>query len=149
MVYMERYWYKITTNPKSSGGLLPSHGGERYGGVGEGGEAARDNSGSGSPSNLPLTVAFIPICFSIFNLCSVHRKINHRGYIKVFLGQTKAWHKVWWKLSSKGEKSLYHVKGHLSLSTFLIYNDMTMLCVNWYLKCMHSGYVHRWRGLHA
>jgi hypothetical protein len=38
-----------TTNPKSRGGLLPSHGGERCRDVGEGGDAAKGNFGSGSP----------------------------------------------------------------------------------------------------
>jgi hypothetical protein len=35
-----------TTNPKSRGELFPSHGGERCGRVGEGGEATGGKSGS-------------------------------------------------------------------------------------------------------
>jgi hypothetical protein len=38
-----------TTNPKSQGGLLPSHGGGRCRGVDEGGEAAEGDFDSGSP----------------------------------------------------------------------------------------------------
>jgi hypothetical protein len=37
-VYGERSIQDITTNPKSRGVILPSHGGERCRGVGEGGE---------------------------------------------------------------------------------------------------------------
>jgi hypothetical protein len=40
-VYGERLIQDSTTNPKSRGGLLPSHDGESCGGIGEGGEAAR------------------------------------------------------------------------------------------------------------
>jgi hypothetical protein len=39
-VHEERLIQDTTKNINSTGGLLPSHGGERCGGVGEGGEAA-------------------------------------------------------------------------------------------------------------
>jgi hypothetical protein len=58
-VHEERLMKYTTTNPKSRGGILPSHGGECCGGVGEGGEVAGGDSGSGSPSNLPPAVAGI------------------------------------------------------------------------------------------
>jgi hypothetical protein len=48
-VHGERLIQGTTTNPKSRGVLLPSHGGERWRGVGEGGEVAGDDSSSGSP----------------------------------------------------------------------------------------------------
>jgi hypothetical protein len=49
-VHEERLIQDTTTNPKSRGGLLPSHSGEHCGGVGEGSEAAAGGYfGSGSP----------------------------------------------------------------------------------------------------
>jgi hypothetical protein len=67
-IHGERLIQDTTTNPKSMGGLLPSQGGERFGGVGEGGEAARVDSGSGSPSNLlpSVTCSLSASMFSIF-----------------------------------------------------------------------------------
>jgi hypothetical protein len=48
-VHGERLIQYTTTNPKSRDVLIPYHDGERCGGVGEGGEAAGGDSGSGSP----------------------------------------------------------------------------------------------------
>jgi hypothetical protein len=56
----ERLIQYTTTNPKSMGALLPSHGGEHCRGVGEGGETIGGDSGSGSPFNLPSVVAYNP-----------------------------------------------------------------------------------------
>jgi hypothetical protein len=66
-IHGERLIQDTTTNPKSMGGLLPSQG-EHFGGVGEGGEAARVDSDSGSPSNLlpPVTCSLSISVFSIF-----------------------------------------------------------------------------------
>jgi hypothetical protein len=47
-VHEERLIQDTTTNPNSRGGLLPSHGGGHYGGVGEGSEVAGGYFGSGS-----------------------------------------------------------------------------------------------------
>jgi hypothetical protein len=74
-VNRERLIQNTITNPKSRGGLLPSHGGERCRGVGEGGEAVGGDSDSGSPCNLPTTVSL----FSIF--ASIRRE---NEYLKVY-----------------------------------------------------------------
>jgi hypothetical protein len=80
-VHGERLIQDTTTKNKYRGGPLPSHGGERCGGVGEGGEAARGDSGSGSPSNLPLAVACI-LYVSLFSIStSIHCEIKSQGYI--------------------------------------------------------------------
>jgi hypothetical protein len=51
------------------GGLLPSHGGEQGGDVGEGEEAARGDFDSGSPSNLYMfSLCFMVSCFSAASL---------------------------------------------------------------------------------
>jgi hypothetical protein len=48
-VHGEKLIQDTTINPKCRGGLLPSLGGEGYGGVGEGGEVDKGDSGSGPP----------------------------------------------------------------------------------------------------
>jgi hypothetical protein len=51
------------------GGILPSHGGEQGGDIGEGEEAARGDSDNGSPSNLHrFSLCFMVSCFSTASL---------------------------------------------------------------------------------
>jgi hypothetical protein len=57
-VHRERLIQDTTTNPKYSGGLIPSHGGEWCARAGEGVEAARGDFNSDSLSNLALVVAW-------------------------------------------------------------------------------------------
>jgi hypothetical protein len=56
-VHGERLIQDTTTNPKYSGGLLLSHGGEWCERVGEGGEAAEGDFNNDSLSNLAPVVA--------------------------------------------------------------------------------------------
>jgi hypothetical protein len=71
-----------STNPKFRGGLLPSPDGERCGGVGEGGETARGDSSSCSPSYLPLAAA-CSLSVSLFSISAfVHRE---NEYLKVYI----------------------------------------------------------------
>jgi hypothetical protein len=53
-----------TSKQNSKVELLPSHSGERRGGVGEGEEVARGNFGSGFPSNFPPTTDYNLSIFS-------------------------------------------------------------------------------------
>jgi hypothetical protein len=49
MKCMEKLIQDTTIKPKLGGRLLPSHGGEKRGGVGEGGEVSKGDSASGFP----------------------------------------------------------------------------------------------------
>jgi hypothetical protein len=51
---MRFYQVNYYHTPKFRGGLLPSHGGERRGGVGGKRESSGDDPDIGSPSNFPL-----------------------------------------------------------------------------------------------
>jgi hypothetical protein len=58
------------------------HGGEEGEGVGEGGEVARSDSGSESPSDLPLaTSAASILCFSCFSTASPRDRRGGGVYI--------------------------------------------------------------------
>jgi hypothetical protein len=81
-----------STNPKSRGVRLPSQVGERCRGVGGGGEAVGDDSGSGPPSNIPLVAAY-SLYISLFSIsASVHHEIKSMGYIGVFRSKSRRWH---------------------------------------------------------
>jgi hypothetical protein len=84
-VHGERMKADTTTKPKYRRGLLPSHGGDRCGGIGECGEAAGGDSSSTFPSNLPLEAAR-SLSISVFLIfVSVHREIKYqRVYIVGF-----------------------------------------------------------------
>jgi hypothetical protein len=87
-VHKEGLIQDTTTNPKSRGGLLPSHGGEQCRGVGKGSEAARVNFGSGSSSNLPLVpAASFFLCFR--SLPPSVMKMNTRGIYRWFYVKMK------------------------------------------------------------
>jgi hypothetical protein len=82
-VHGDRLTQHTTTNPKTRVGLLPSHGGERCRGVGEGGEETRGDFVSDSPSNLPQVVACnLSISLFFFISISIHHEIKfHEVYI--------------------------------------------------------------------
>jgi hypothetical protein len=92
-VHGERLIQDTTANPKSRGALLPSHGGELCGGVGEGGEVAGGNSATGPLSNLPLTMAY-NLFVSLFSIsASVCCKIKSQGvYISIFTSNLRQRH---------------------------------------------------------
>ena len=82
-VHRQRWDQATTTNQSPGGGLLTSHGGERRGCIGGGGEATRGDSGSGSPSNLPSAVTD-SLSVSWFSIsAAVHSEIK---YTEVYIG---------------------------------------------------------------
>jgi hypothetical protein len=86
-----RIFYFIKRDPQH--GLLPSYGEEHCEGVGERGEAARGDSGNGSPSNLPPAAACSLYVAVFLVSASVHREIKSQGiYIGVFRSNPRRWH---------------------------------------------------------
>jgi hypothetical protein len=91
-VHGKRLIQDTTTNPKSMGGLIPSHGQERNGGVGEGEEAAEGDSGIGSPSNLPPAAA----CSLSVSLFLISASIHHENkYPKVHIDGIMSKQREW------------------------------------------------------
>jgi hypothetical protein len=73
-------------NPKSRGGLLPSHGREQCGGFGEGGGAAGGDSESGSPSNLPQVARSLFVSLFSISVSVIHKK----EYLKVYIDDLRS-----------------------------------------------------------
>jgi hypothetical protein len=106
--YIDRLDQVTTTNPCTWGGLLPSHGGAQGGDIGEGGEAAGGNPGSGSPSNLRrFTLCFMVSCFSAASSreCLGGRGGGEGSLYRGFRSSPSIWDQDGWHRMLEGKTS--------------------------------------------